>query len=151
MSIYMSIPNVTGDTTSTLYPKQFAVLSAQWAGSENSTGGTGGKASFSTFSVSMNGSINSPELMLLMAQGKRVGTVVITMTITTPAEYPIHIYTLSNAVISSISQTMESSGRPSQTLLFTFTRLTYSSFFFNGIQQTGPVTHYWDVSTNNGE
>src|ERR1019366_134334 len=99
MAIYLKIPNILGDSTSKAYPNQFQVLSLTWGGVNPEINGIPGKINFMPISISKYGSPHSPTLMLMLAKGMNLGTVVITTTFTTAVgvEEPVDVITLSNA------------------------------------------------------
>jgi type VI secretion system secreted protein Hcp len=150
MQIYLHIPNVTGDSTAAGFEGQFEAESFIWGGGSIVNAGT--TRSFTTsstaVSVSKLGEMNSPTLMLFMVTKSTLNSVVITMTkVVNSKNLPAQVYTLSNALISSFSQSAGRNSVPDENMTFTFSRITYQQLYYDsaGIK-TGDETHYWDVA-----
>jgi len=153
MSIFLQIPDVTGESTIEGFIGQFLAGSLFWGGA--SILGQGIKPTYKTsptgVSVSKRGTINSPTLMLLMVNQKKLGSVVITISKELAGKsLPVHVYTLSNAYLMSMSQSTNNQN-PDEDLTFNYSRVTYKQIYYdNAGIKTGDETHYWDVATSKG-
>lgn len=156
MPIYLNIPNIPGDSVSKAFPNQFLLANAQWGASNGvqvtSSGVKTGVPSFAQITVQKLSQIQSPNLMLALASGKNLGTVVITTTTTAGStEVPVEVITLSNAFLSGYEQSLEPGAPTTESLSFAFTRIDFMTVIFNtdGSVKT-KIDHFWDIVTNKG-
>jgi type VI protein secretion system component Hcp len=153
MPTFIQIPNVTGEATAEGFTGQFEIGGLLWGGGSILIAGI--KRSFTTslsaVTVSKLGRRNSPTLMVLMANRKNLGSVVITIVKQANSKnLPIHVYTLSNAMMASLSQGSDGLV-PIEDMTFTYSRLTYQQIYYDSAGvKTGDETHYWDVTLKKG-
>jgi len=152
MSIYLQIPNLSGEGISRSYPNQFGLNTLSWSGMVAQSSNVSGMTNFTSLKVSKLASIHSPTLMLYMASQQNLGTVVITQTkIGNTKEIPVNVYTLDNALLTGFSQTVDTSVVPLEEMVFIFSRATLTQFAYNIYdEQTARDTHSWDVRNNVG-
>jgi len=153
INIYLSVPNIPGESTATGYKNLFQLQTVTWGGSTPiSPPGGVGKAAFTSVSITKLSLSHGPSLMLAMATGKNLGAVVITTTnVLANSEVAINVITLTNAVLNSYSQSLEAGGIPTETLTFAFSKVEFVQNYYgpNGALQNKD-DHTWDISGNKG-
>jgi type VI protein secretion system component Hcp len=154
MQTFLLIPNVLGDTTALDYSGQFQLGSLVWGASGIVTGEVRRsiKTSLSTVSLTKLGIRNSPALMLLTLSQTNLGSVVISIVKEVNGKnLPLHVYTLSNAFLTSFNQSAGPDRFPFEDMTFTFSRMTYQQLYYDTAgTKTGEDSHYWDLTTNKG-
>jgi type VI protein secretion system component Hcp len=152
MSIYLKIPNLTGESAATDYKGQFELAALAWNGKLVAQAHGASATDFTSISVSKLVTRHSPELMLLMASQKNIGKIVITLTKPgADSDLPADVYSLDDAVLTGFSQTVDTLSQPTELLTFAFSRATLTQFSYN--KYNGNVsedTHYWNANTNMG-
>jgi type VI protein secretion system component Hcp len=154
MAIYIQIPGIPGDSTVKNYPSQFVAATVTWGATNGgvvTSSSLQGKAVFTSITVTKVASMNSPLLMIKMAELYNLGTVVITSTGTIgSAEQPLDVITLGQAFLTSYSQSYEPGSAPMEEFTFAFAKIEYTQYVYNSSGEASKVQHTWDVLTNSG-
>ena len=86
-------------------------------------GGVAGRATFTDLSVTKFVDKASPALMLDLARGDRLRTVVLFVQVTSPVVVDFYKVTLTDVVLTSVNSSGDINGRPTQTVTFNYGKI----------------------------
>lgn len=116
----------------------------------SSNGRTIGRSQHGDLSVSKQVDQSSPKLNLWCCQGKNIATATLTASrVDGDAILPIHIITLTNAIVSSVSVSGGSGSAPTENVTFNYTKIAwkYTAQKDENAQETQLET-IWDLTTS---
>jgi type VI secretion system secreted protein Hcp len=155
-AIFLDIPDIKGQSTIKGFEDKIELLSAshgvamQITSSPSNSERTSGKPNHQDLTVSKYVDLATCPMIAACNQGTNLKT--ITMTVgrnDAGAVLPYLVYTLENAIISSIAVSAGSGDRPTETVTFNYTKITWDFTQQNNtLGKKGNNGAIWDLALN---
>lgn len=144
ISLYLDVAGIQGDSTSASHPKTISATSFSL-----SCTNSGGAIKFQDLSVAKSLDRSSPLLFAEAAMGTNITSVTLysqKMVNSAPVDY--YVIKLTNAKVSSVSQSGNLDGPPSEFITFQYQRIEIDYTIFNSTgQPSGTSVMTWDTTT----
>lgn len=145
VSLYLDVAGIQGDSTAASHPKTIVATSFS-LGCTNS----GSAVKFQDLTVAKSLDRSSPLLFLASAQGTNITSVTLySQKVVNSAVVDYYVIKLTNAKVSSVSQSGNQDGPPTEFVTFHFDKIEidYTIFSSTG-QPSGTSVMTWDTTTN---
>jgi type VI secretion system secreted protein Hcp len=113
-----TVANHAGDIDGTAFSFGMSIPISVSAG-----GGVAGRPTFTDLSVTKFVDKASPALMLDLARGERLRTVVLFVQVTHPVVVDFYKVTLTDVILTSVNSSGDVNGRPTQTVTFNYAKI----------------------------
>lgn len=154
--LFLRVDGIPGESLDKQHPNEIVALSFKHSQEMTAatSGGGGGRVTFSPLTIVKYLDVASPTLMLNSARGAHIPTAILTVRSQGPSPLEFYKITLSDVLITSVEVSGEGrspDGKPLETVTLSFRRIEwrYTPQRPDGTAGS-PITHYWDVAANTG-
>ena len=156
MPIYMKIEGLEGESRAEHYRGWFDLYSYSWGESNQGVrggggGGSTGRVEMSDFAVSKPCGKSSTKLFLFCANGRHLPAVQFEVTLYAgDREVVLQRFSLEDCMITSFQTSGDGDSRPSESVSFNFTKITFMQAVIDESGQVETETAWWDLRRNRG-
>lgn len=155
-AIFLKLDNITGESQAKGFEKQIEIMSyshnvaMQVTNDVSNTERTSGRAHVGEFSLTKFVDLATPVLNEYCCSGKVIPTAVLTLCRNDNGNMlPFIVYTLSNVIISHLSVSGGSGGKPVETLSLNFTKIKWEITAQKATgEKEGNSSSVWDMAMN---